>query len=74
MAGAGSGSRDSPLLVHCGTGVSRTGVFIAVDYSIMKAKQENCVNVYRSISQSLTQLTLRAAVLHLFECSLCSSL
>jgi protein tyrosine phosphatase len=38
---------DSPLLVHCGTGVSRTAVYIAVDYSLKKAKQENCVNVYR---------------------------
>jgi len=38
---------ESPLLVHCGTGVSRSGVFIAIDYSLMKAKQENCVNVYR---------------------------
>ena len=40
-------SDNSPLLVHCGTGVSRTGVFVAVDYSLMKAKEENCVNVYR---------------------------
>lgn len=40
-------SEDNPLLVHCGTGVSRTGVFIAVDYSLMRAKEENCVNVYR---------------------------
>jgi len=38
---------DCPLLVHCGTGVSRTAVFIAVDYSLMKAKNDNCVNVYR---------------------------
>jgi protein tyrosine phosphatase len=40
-------SDDSPLLVHCGTGVSRSGVFIAIDYSLMRAKEENCVNVYR---------------------------
>jgi len=40
-------SNDCPLLVHCGTGVSRTAVFIAVDYSLMKAKRDNCVNVYR---------------------------
>ena len=40
-------SEDTPLLVHCGTGVSRTGVFIALDYSLMRAKEENCVNVYR---------------------------
>jgi len=47
-----SGSSDegpSPLLVHCGTGVSRTGVFIAVDYSLKKAKKENCVNVYQFV-------------------------
>ena len=41
---------ECPLLVHCGTGVSRTGVFIAVDYSLMKAKHENCVNVYRFVA------------------------
>jgi len=47
--GSSSLSEDCPLLVHCGTGVSRTGVFIAVDYSLMKAKQENCINLYRSL-------------------------
>ena len=41
---------DQPCLVHCGTGVSRTAVFIAVDYCMMKAKEENCVNVYQCCS------------------------
>jgi len=57
-------SDNCPLLVHCGTGVSRTGVFIAVDYSLMRAKEENCVNVYRYITHfyiiiTITQLVKR---------------
>jgi len=37
---------DGSLLVHCGTGVSRTGVFIATDYCLMRANVENTVNVH----------------------------
>ncbi|ELT93008.1 hypothetical protein CAPTEDRAFT_73682, partial [Capitella teleta] len=34
-----------PLLVHCGTGVSRSAVFIAVDAVLKQARVENEVNV-----------------------------
>ena len=35
-----------PLLVHCGTGVSRAAVFIAVDSLLEQAREEHVVNVF----------------------------
>ena len=35
-----------PMLVHCGTGVSRTAVFIAVDSLLQQALSEGLVNVF----------------------------
>ncbi|XP_064617213.1 receptor-type tyrosine-protein phosphatase kappa-like [Liolophura sinensis] len=34
-----------PILVHCSAGIGRTGTFIALDYLINQAKEENVVNV-----------------------------
>ena len=36
-----------PVLVHCGTGVSRTAVYIAVDSLLDQAKLEQSVNVFK---------------------------
>ena len=38
---------DGPLVLHCGTGVSRSAVFAAVDSLLEQAKLENTVNVYK---------------------------
>lgn len=49
-----SGPVDSstiPILVHCGTGVSRTAVFIAVDALLEQARLENAVNVFRFVNR-----------------------
>lgn len=43
-------SAEVPLLVHCGTGVSRSAVYIAIDFCLAKAEAENSVNVYRCCS------------------------
>ncbi len=43
----GLSNQNGPLLVHCGTGVSRTAVFIALDALLEQAKVENCVNVFQ---------------------------
>ena len=37
----------SPILVHCGTGISRTAVFMAVDSLLDQAKLEHSVNVFK---------------------------
>ena len=49
----------APLLIHCGTGVSRTAVYIALDSLLEQAKVENCVNVFkfvRSMRQNRTMM------------------
>ena len=38
--------KSGPLLVHCGTGVSRAAVFIAVDSLLEQAREEHVVNVF----------------------------
>ena len=40
-------NNGGPITVHCGTGVSRTAVFIAIDSLLEQAKYENCVNVFK---------------------------
>ncbi|XP_067943347.1 receptor-type tyrosine-protein phosphatase mu-like [Watersipora subatra] len=43
--------KTSPLVVHCGTGSSTTGFFIALDYLIAEADANgNNVNVFRVVS------------------------
>ena len=42
-----SNGNCGPVLVHCGTGVSRSGVFIAVDSLLEQAREEHVVNVFR---------------------------
>ena len=42
---------DGPLLVHCGTGISRTAVFIAIDCLLEQASVEHQVNVFKSVSR-----------------------
>ena len=37
----------NPILVHCGTGISRTAVFIGVDSLLDQAKLEHSVNVFQ---------------------------
>ena len=39
-----------PMVIHCGTGVSRTAFFIALDFSLERARVENRVNVYKCCS------------------------
>lgn len=36
----------SPIVVHCGTGVSRSGVYIAVDSLLQQYEQEGRISVY----------------------------
>ena len=38
---------DGPMIIHCGTGVSRTAVFIALDSLLEQAHVENAVNVFK---------------------------
>ena len=45
-----------PILVHCGTGVSRSGVFIAVDSLLEQAKEEHVVNVFRLLGTNFMNL------------------
>lgn len=40
---------ESPILVHCGTGVGRTGCFIALDALLEQYKAENDVNVFHFV-------------------------
>lgn len=40
------GNDKSPLVVHCGTGVSRTGTFIAIDALIDQYEAEGIISVY----------------------------
>ena len=44
---SGESKAPAPTLVHCGTGVSRTAVFIAIDVLLEKAKVEHAVNVFK---------------------------
>ena len=37
---------SSPVIVHCGTGVSRTGVYIAIDALLDQYKHEGMISVY----------------------------
>lgn len=43
----GTFSEAGPLLLHCGTGVSRVAVYIAIDALLEQAKVENVVNVFK---------------------------
>jgi protein tyrosine phosphatase len=52
-----------PLVVHCGTGVSRSAVFIAVDSLLEQAKAENSVNVYRFCNKMRRNRTLMVRTL-----------
>ena len=38
---------NGPIVAHCGTGVSRSAVYMAVDSLLEQAKVENVVNVYK---------------------------
>ena len=40
------GNDNTPLLVHCGTGVSRTGTFIAIDALIEQYEVEGMISVF----------------------------
>lgn len=40
------GNDKSPLVVHCGTGVSRTGTFIAIDSLLEQYDAEGVISVY----------------------------
>ena len=40
------GKKEVPLLVHCGTGISRTASFIALDIAIDQYEAEGEVSVY----------------------------
>ena len=53
----------APLLVHCGTGVSRTAVYIALDSLLEQAKVENCVNVYKFVHKMRTNRTMMVRTL-----------
>ncbi|KAK0048284.1 receptor-type tyrosine-protein phosphatase F [Biomphalaria pfeifferi] len=44
-------SLSTPILVHCGTGVSRTAVFIAIDAMIDQYEVEGGVNVFNFVSK-----------------------
>ncbi|CAD5118896.1 DgyrCDS7570 [Dimorphilus gyrociliatus] len=53
-----------PIVVHCGTGVSRTAVFIAVQNLSSRARKEGVINVYQEVkalrhSRSLMVRTLK---------------
>ena len=52
-----------PILVHCGTGVSRTAVFIAVDSLMEQAKLENAVNVFKFVERMRRDRTMMVRTL-----------
>ena len=39
----------APLLVHCSAGIGRTGTFIALDSSLLRMKDMQTLNVYKSV-------------------------
>lgn len=45
-----NGKRSSFWIIHCSTGVSRTGVFIALDHCLNKFTSQQGINVYRTCS------------------------
>ncbi|KAH9492844.1 hypothetical protein Btru_023851 [Bulinus truncatus] len=47
-------TRSTHILVHCGTGVSRTAVFVAIDALIDQYEQQGGVNVFKYVSQMRT--------------------
>lgn len=63
MGGTGDGTMAGPLLVHCGTGVSRTAVFITVDSLMEQAKVENAVNVYKFVVKMRKNRTMMVRTL-----------
>ena len=56
-------NEDAPVLVHCGTGVSRTAVFIAVDCLLEQAKLENAVNVFKFVERMRRDRTMMVRTL-----------
>ena len=56
-----------PIVVHCGTGVSRTAVFIAVDSLLDQARSENCVNVYKHVNAMRRQRIMMVRTLKQYE-------
>ena len=40
---------DRPILVHCGTGVGRTGVYITLDAMLERMKEVDNINVYEFV-------------------------
>ncbi|XP_055956406.1 receptor-type tyrosine-protein phosphatase mu-like [Patella vulgata] len=43
--------QPGPMVVHCSAGIGRTGTFIALDYSIDKARAEGSVDIYECVKQ-----------------------
>lgn len=56
-----------PIVVHCGTGVSRTAVFIAIQNSLMKARKEGVVNVYQEVKRLRHTRSLMVRTLKQYE-------
>jgi len=40
---------DEPILVHCGTGVGRTGAYITLDAMLERMKEKDDLNVYEFV-------------------------
>ncbi len=54
---------SASVLVHCGTGVSRSAVFIALDSLLQQAKVENCVNVFKFVHRMRQNRTMMVRTL-----------
>ncbi|XP_076436158.1 LOW QUALITY PROTEIN: receptor-type tyrosine-protein phosphatase T-like [Babylonia areolata] len=68
------GDEAGPILVHCGTGVGRTGVFIAVDSLIDQYASEGRVSVYSFVRKMRKERPLMVRTLKqyqfIYECLL----
>lgn len=60
-------SANGPVVIHCGTGVSRTAVYIAIDALLDQARAENCVNVFNFVNAMRKERVLMVRTLKQYQ-------